>query len=144
METFASTSDNAQLFTKVSVSTTKKIFTKIYYQVNDVRINPHLAVSEIHDNGSIDLDQSGAVQWKYLDNIIKFKGNTLEFISIVENLPKNCTTNDEVKKYILDNVEIEYSLKENSNEEKFNLNKNDRIELLIERTAIIYKYIKIA
>lgn len=143
METFNTITDNAQLFTKVKVNTTKKAFTKIHYLVNDIRIKPHLAVSEIYDNGSIDLDQSGKVQWTYLDTIGKLKNNTLEYISIVENLPKDCNTNDKVKKFILENVKIDYTLQENSNEDTYVLNENDRVELLIERTAVIYKYIKV-
>ncbi len=143
MDTFNTTSDNSQLFTRVGVDTVKKAFTKIYYMVNGIRIKPHLAVSEIYDNGSIDLDQSGTIQWKYLDTVGKFKNNTLEFISIIENLPKDCDNNDKVKKFVLDNVKISYELQENTNEDSYILNENDRIELLIERTAIIYKYIKV-
>src|SRR5690606_16900628 len=107
------------------------------------RIKPHLAVSEIYENGSIDLDSHGDVQWKYIDIAGKFVGHKIEFITIIDNLPSSCNSNEKVKDYILENVQINYNLKENDNVGEFKLNSEDKIELLIERTAILFKKIKI-
>lgn len=143
METFNVNNGTSQLYIQVKVDTIKKAFTKVYYLVSEERIKPHLAVSEIYENGSIDLDSQGDIQWKYIDIAGKFIGHELEFITIIDNLPSICNTNEKAKSYILENVGIKYKLKEGDNIKEFDLVENDKIKLLIERTGIIYKKIKL-
>ncbi len=143
MEIYNTTNSNSQFYIQVKVNTIKKAFTKVYYLVSDERIKPHLAVSEIYENGSIDLDSHGDLQWKHIDITGRFIGHEMEFITIIDNLPANCNSDEKVKKYIIENVRIDYKLKENDNTGEFKLNDKDKIELLIERTAIIFKKIKI-
>lgn len=141
METFNAT-PNGQLFVKVLTNTTKKVFTKVNDVVDGIRIKPHLAVSDELDNGSIDLVGSNLV-WKKIGITNQFQGHVIEIYTIVHYLPKDVTSAADVKKYISDNVEITYHLKDGTHEQSYTFNENDKVELLIERTGIIYKYIKI-
>jgi len=143
METFNINNGSSQFYIQVKVDTIKKAFTKVYYLVREERIKPHLAVSEIYENGSIDLDSQGDIQWKYIDVAGKFIGHEFEFITIIDNLPVNCKTDEKAKDYILENVKIKYKLKEEDNIKEFDLQESDKIKLLIERTGIIYKKIKL-
>jgi hypothetical protein len=143
MKTFKVTNSNSSLFLQVKTDTVKKAFTKVYHTIGEDRVKPHLVVSEIYENGSIDLDSKGKIQWKYIDSIGKFLGHGLEFITIIDNLPKDCDTSEKVKKYILENVRINYKLKEDNNITEFKLDEGDDIKLLVERTGIIIKKINI-
>ncbi|CAM4343773.1 hypothetical protein [Flavobacterium terrigena] len=143
MKTFNVTNSDSHLFIQLKVDTIKKAFSKVYYIVRDERVKPHLAVSEEYENGSIDLDSNNNIKWKHIDIAGKFIGHELEFITFIENLPSDCNSNEKAKKYILENVNIKYRINDGDNANEYDLDEDDRIELFIERTGIIYKKIKI-
>lgn len=144
MEEFKTNTHDGLFLMKVKVDTVKKAFTKVQYLIDNKKIKPPLAVSEIDENGNIDLDDNKQMQWKSIDIIGKFIGHTIEIVTIIENLPISCDTNEKVKEFILDNVRIDYDFKENSNSKNYKLTDNDQIELLVEQTGIISKKIIIA
>ncbi len=141
METFNATPDS-QLLVKVRTNTIKRVFTKIYDTVNGIRIKPHLLASEELENGSIDLIGNTLV-WKSLGHTNQFQSHILEIYTIVYYLPANLTSDEDVKRYILENTAITYWLKDDGHEVSYSFDENDKVALLIERTGIIFKYIKI-
>lgn len=143
MEIFQTNTQDGLFLMKVKVDTVKKAFTKVQYLIDNKKIKPSLAVSEIDENGNIDLDENDKIQWRTIDIIGKFIGHTIEIVTIIENLPISCNTNEKVKQFILDNVRIDYDFKENSNSTNYKLSENDQIELFVEQTGKISKKIKI-
>lgn len=141
METFTAIPDST-LLVKVHTDTAKKVSTRIYDTINGSRIKPHLLMSEELENGSIDLIGDTLI-WKSLGCTNQFKGHVLEIYTIVHYLPAHVISEEEVKKYLLENVSITYALRDDAQEVSYAFDENDKIGLLVERTGIIFKYIAI-
>lgn len=143
MKTFKVTNSNSSLFLQIKTDTIKKAFTVVYHIIGEKRLLPPILASERYENGSIDLDAKGNIQWKYVDVVGKFVGNELEVMTYINHLPKDCNTTEKAKKYILENVRISYKLKEDNNVAEFELTKDDDIKLFVEREGVIIIKIKI-
>lgn len=143
METFKTTGSGTILFVKVSVDTVKPATTKIYEIENGKRVKPHLLFSEEYENGSIDLDTNDQLQFRAIGNKANFVGSQIEIYTIVQNLPESITTNEAARDYALENIRIKYWLREDAHDDSYVFGKDDKVSLLTERTAILYKYINI-
>lgn len=143
MENFNTDSANQSLFTQVKVSSNFRAATRVYVKIDGNLIKPAVAHSDPHENGSIDLDENGHFQWSNIGIANTFKGNQLLFITTIYDLPTTLTGNDDTKTFILDNIEIQYLLNQNSTS-TYKLNENDIVVLDMSRTAIVYKKIQIS
>jgi hypothetical protein len=143
MENFNVIDPSELMFLKVNVSSNYVAATSVYLIVNNVLIKPAVAESEGHENGCIDLDYGHKLQWKSIGMANIYKGNSLLFITTIYDLPVSVDTSDKAKKFILENIKIDYYLQQ-GNDEQYQLNENDKIVLSMPKTAIIYKEIKIS
>ncbi|MEN2401650.1 hypothetical protein GKZ90_0017805 [Flavobacterium sp. MC2016-06] len=148
MENFNAPNANQLLFIQVKVSSTYRATTRVYLKIDGNLIKPAVANSDPHENGSIDLDENGKFQWSNIGLANTFKGNQLIFITTIYDLPSTLSGNDDTKAFILNNIEIDYLLDQNSTPEysasEYKLNNNDTIVLDIPKTSIVYKKIKIS
>jgi hypothetical protein len=142
MENFNIDNANQSLFIQVKVSSIYRAITRVYLKIDGNLIKPAVAHSDPHENGSIDLDENGHFQWSNIGIANTFKGNQLLFITTIYDLPTSLSGNDDTKAFILNNIEIEYLLNQNTTS-TYKINDNDTIVLDMSRTAIIYKKLQI-
>jgi hypothetical protein len=114
MENFNVTNVGNPLLLQVGVSSIYKAKTTGYLVINNNLIKPPVTQSEDYENGSIDLDTNQSLIWKSIGSSNTFKGNTLTLITMIYYIPGDLDTNEKVKKFILNNIKINYALKETS------------------------------
>lgn len=143
METFKINDPNNPLFLKVRTIMNLNADTTAFLMVGTVISKPSVAQSEIHENGCIDLDINKELLWTDIGKSHIFSGNYLLIVTTIYGLPSDVETDEDAKKYILENVKIEYALKE-TNEAEYEINEKDEIIKENGNTALIFKKVQIS